>query len=170
MTSTISSGNTLANDALRSEIAWNAILREVRSRNSSVVGVVAAGDLSLTRKKRSRFDDDEEAATDMSLTGATSEKKVRCQPGSSSGTSTFLDLSPPSSAASLTSPIRFTFGKHYTKISLPTTVKASCGCVVGSKFDVFSAYRCPCKSRSMSHTKTTPLRPTPSKGRKYDAI
>ena len=124
-------------EALRTEIAWNALLREVRSANVS--GLRAA---QQPRKKRSRLEDG--LLEDGLSVAQGQDKKVRCRRSSSP---TFLDLSPPS--ASLDD-VSFTFGRqHYTSISLPTLSKSSCGCSTGAKkFDAFSSYRCPCSTKS----------------------
>lgn len=127
-------------EALRSEIAWTALLRDLRSTNLSGLRTTQ----QTPRKKRS-------LETDISDTPG-QDKRHRSTTATKdalfgSNSATFLDLSPP--APSLDG-IRFTFGKqHYTSISLPTLSKASCGCSTGAqKFDVFSSYHCPCVTRS----------------------
>ena len=140
-------------EALRSEIAWTALLRDVRS--ASLSGLHAT---QQTRKKRSLESDD---ISDMP---GGQDKKVRCRRHSTAATkdvlfngtnsTTFLDLSPPT--AKVVDDVRFIFGRqHYTTISLPTLSKSDCGCNSGSReFDVFSSYRCPCNHKKIKRSAT----------------
>ena len=132
-------------EALRSEIAWTALLRDLRS--ASLSGLRAT---QQTRKKRSLEDN-------FSDFPGVQDKKVRCRRRSTAATkdalfdstnATFLDLSPPT--AKVDEDVRFVFGRqHYTAISLPAPSKSTCGCSSGAReFDVFSSYRCPCSTKS----------------------
>ena len=141
----------MKNETLHSEIAWNALMRELRSTKP---------ESSTRKKRRARFDQQ-----DMSAAGGVQERKVRCLRNNKTfskdellNSNTFLDLSPPSKSLDATA--SFTFGRHYKSISLASMANISCGCSSGSssKFDVFSTYRCPCKSRS-----STPFKQQTSK-------
>ncbi|CAB9524484.1 expressed unknown protein [Seminavis robusta] len=134
---------------LHSDIAWNALLREVRINK---ISLRHGGSSTATsgRKKRRQQDDD--------IADISNDRKIRCLrisrvgdvlDGSSS--STFLNLSPPSST--IGDELSFTFGRHhYKSISLPSLSKTSCACSGGSssRFDIFSSYRCPCKKKTQS--------------------
>ena len=138
-------------EALRSEIAWTALLRDLRSTNMSGLRTTQ----QTLRKKRSLVED---------ISGTPEQdKKVCCRRRSThatkdalfgSSSATFLDLSPPAPSVGR---LRFTFGRqHYTSISLPTLSKSSCGCSTGAqKFDVFSSYHCPCNTRSKNSSSAT---------------
>lgn len=152
-----------------SNVAWNALMKELRTVKASAISENG----SLRKKRRARFDQQ-----DMSVAGDTQERKVRCLRSSQtfssaellgSNSNTFLDLSPPSQ--SLDSLPSFTFGRHYKQISLAGLAKSSCGCAgVPSEFDVFSSYRCPCKSRSTkTPTKATPKKSAVSSSKKVRA-
>jgi hypothetical protein len=152
--------------ALHSEIAWNALMRELRSVKKCPLDDGAA---PMRKKRRAGFDQQ-----DMSLAGDSQERKVRCVRSSkalsSDDSNTFLDLTPP--MHSLDASPSFTFGRHYKQISLAGLAKSSCLCSgESSAFDVFSSYRCPCKSRlSKMPVKSTTRKNIVSSAKKSRAV
>ena len=133
---------TIKDAASNSKVAWSTLMQELRSIKTG-----GSKEAMLTKKRRATFDQQDLSAT-------AGERKLRCRRNSKvndvlgESSPTFLDLNPPSptEATSLT----FTFGRHYKSISLASLANASCNCskASSSKFDVFSSYQCPCKTRS----------------------
>lgn len=158
---------TSITQAPHSATSWNALMRELRSVKAGTLSSPSDG-LHSRKKRRAKFDQQ-----DLSVAGDAQERKVRCRRNSSTTPSgdlleesnTFLDLTPPST--SLGASPRFTFGKHYKQISLASLANSSCACAgKSSEFDVFSSFRCPCKSRSKTPKKAAPSRKTVSSTKK----
>jgi len=137
-------------EALRSEIEFAALLKDVRKSSLAILNSTAS---HSARKKRCRKD----VIPERGLSAMPGNNEKRACWSRRSVSPTFWNLIPPSATALDDNVPEFTFGKeYYSSISLPTLSKdVSCGCQAGSNaFDVFSSYHCPCKKSRTSSAAT----------------